>query len=662
MAIFTFAQNAKNTKATTPAVVSDDPVLLTIGNENITRSEFEAVYKKNNVKNEVLDKKSLNDYLELYINFKLKVKEAEELGLDTNKAFKDELAGYRKQLAQPYLNDKEVTEKLIKEAYERTKSDVRASHILIKCDPDALPKDTLAAYNKVLGIRSRILKGEDFGKLAKENSDDPSAKDQPETKDRPAQKGNGGDLGYFTVLQMVYPFENAAFTTKVGEVSMPVRTRYGYHIIKVADKRPARGIIQVAHIMAIPTTKSAEDSIKAKTKIDELYAKLKAGEDFSELAMKHSDDKGTGSKGGNLPWFGTGRMVSEFEKAAFELSKNGDYSAPTHTMYGWHIIKRIDKKEIPTFDETKADLKVKVSKDSRADLSRETVIKRIKKDYTYKEFSKTKEPFYKVIDSTFFKSAWKADKAAKLTKPMFSIGDKTYSQTDFAKYIETHQSNRSAIPLESLINNLYNKFVEDNCIAYEDSKLEKKYIEFRNLMREYRDGILLFELTDKKVWNKAVKDTLGLQQFYELNKNNYNWGVRADASIYTCSNEEIAKKTRALVERMNEKNLTNNSILDQINKDSQLNLKIESQLYAKGDNKAMDTLEWKEGITKNILSDKSVIFAYISKIVQPQPKTLAEAKGLITADFQNFLEKEWITTLRKKYTIDVKKDVLSTIK
>ena len=271
---------------------SDDAVLMTIGGNRVTVSEFENVYHKNNTKESgSADSKSLNEYVDLFVNFKLKVKEAEELGLDTAKAFKDELAGYRKQLAQPYLTDKDVNEKLLSETYNRLNMDVHAAHILVKVNETALPKDTLEAYNKIMKIRARILKGEDFKKVASEKgiSDDPSAVE------------NGGDLGYFTALQMVYPFESAAYTTKVGEISMPVRTRYGYHIIKVVDSRDNRGEVTVAHIMLLnPKEDKAEEKDKIKKNIDDIYQKLQQGESFESLAKQFSDDKSSSSFDANV--------------------------------------------------------------------------------------------------------------------------------------------------------------------------------------------------------------------------------------------------------------------------------------------------------------------------------------------------------------------------
>lgn len=627
-----------------------DAVLMTIGQDKVTVAEFETVYKKNNTKEATNDAKSLNDYVDLFVNFKLKVREAEELKLDTAKSFRDELAGYRKQLAQPYLTDKDVNEKLLKETYDRLQEDVHASHILVKVPEGALPKDTLEAYNKIMKIRTRILKGEGFNKVAAEKgiSDDPSAKD------------NGGDLGYFTALQMVYPFESAAYSTKVGDVSMPVRTRFGYHIIKVSDRRKAQGEVLVAHIMVkTPPNMTKEDSINAHSKINEIYSKLKAGAKFEELATQFSDDKTSAKKGGELMWFGTNKMPMEFEKASFALKNKNDISEPVKTKYGWHVIRLVDKRGLASFDVMKNELKDKVTKDSRSQAGRASLIAKIKAEYKFKENLAARDEFIKVIDSTVFEGTWDKAKAAALKKPMFNFNDKQYTQADFANYIASHQNKRPKIDRTVLINQLYKQFVDESAITYEESRLDQKYPEFKALMEEYHDGILLFELTDRKVWSKAVKDTAGAKEFYEKNKNNYMWEERADAVVYSCSDATVAQQVRKmLTEKKSEKD-----ILAAINKDTQLNLQTESRLFSKGENEFVDK-SWKQGISADMNSekDKKTVIVAVNKIVPPGPKSFQDAKGMVTADYQNYLEKEWLAELRKKYVVTIDKNVLATIK
>jgi len=620
--------------------------ILTIAGEDISKAEFERVYKKNNTKETSYDRKAVTDYLNLYINYKLKVREALEIGMDTAKAFTDELSGYRKQLAQPYLTDKDVSDNLLKEAYNRMKTDVRASHILVKLAPDALPKDTIEAYNKIVKIREEILKGGDFGALAKAKSDDPSAKE------------NSGDLGYFTALQMVYPFESAAFNTKVGEISQPVRTRFGYHIIKVTDSRPAQGEVKCAHIMAkFQAGGKPEDSLKAIAKINEIAGKLKAGESFEDLAKQFSDDQGSAKSGGVLPQFGTGRMVPEFEKAAFALKNVGDVSEPIRTSYGWHIIKLLEKKPLGTYEELQSDLKNKVGKDSRSELSKSSMIGKIKAKYNFKEMPKAKDEFMKVIDSTLATGKWTADKAANLKGVMFTLGPNTYTQQDFAKYVSDHQTKKGTTSPQVMAGNMYNDWVNESALAYEEKMLDANYPEFKSLMQEYRDGILLFELTDKKVWSKAVKDTTGLKAYYDKNKSNYMWNDRLEATIYTCSSADVAKEVHKLMKTIDD----NDTLMARVNKSSQLNLQVKSGKFLKGENDIIDSIPWVAGMTKDFKHGSSVVFVDVKQKIASQPKSLEEAKGLVTADYQGYLEKEWIDSLRAKYPVKIHQEVVDSI-
>ncbi len=656
IAIHSTAQTKKPAAKSEPApvVVKNEPILMVIGDTKVTLSEFENVFHKNNTKEGTADAKSLADYVELFVNFKLKVKEAEEMGLDTAKAFKDELAGYRKQLAQPYLTDKDVNEKLLRETYDRMQEDVHASHILVKVAETAMPKDTLEAYNKIMKIRARVAK-EDFNKVAAEKgiSDDPSSKD------------NGGDLGFFTSLQMVYPFESAAYKTKVGEVSMPVRTRYGYHIIKVTERRKAQGEVLAAHIMVKTTPNmTKEDSLNAFTKITEIYNKLKAGSKFEELANEFSDDKSTAKKGGELPWFGTGKMPLEFEKTAFSLTERGSYSQPMRTKYGWHIVKLNDKRGLASFEDMKNDLKSKVTKDSRSQAGRASLITKVKAEYKFKENPKTVEEFLKVMDTLIYEGRWDAGKAAALKKTMFMLGEgtpykKEYTQVDFANYISSHQSKRPKTEYLIVLNQLYKQFVEESVVAFEEARLDEKYPEFKALMQEYRDGILLFELTDQKVWSKAVKDTAGSKAFYEKNKTNYMWDERAEATVYSATDDKIAAQVRLLMK----KKKSEKDILAAINKDSQLNLQTETKVFSKGENEFVDK-NWNPGTSADMKSekDKKTVIVVTTKLLKPEPKSYVDSKGMVTADYQSFLEKEWIASLKSKYKVVINDDVYKTIK
>lgn len=640
-------------------IAQNDPVILTVAGENITKSEFLNVYQKNNINGEALDQKSLKEYMDLYINFRLKVKEAEDLGLDTLKAFKDELAGYRKQLAQPYLIDDKMNEALLKEAYNRKKSDIRASHILIKVDRNASPQDTLAAYKKAMSLRKRALKGEDFGLLAAEYSDDLSARD----RDAEGRKftGNRGDLGYFTVFDMVYPFESGAYNTPEGEISMPVRSDFGYHLIKVVDRKPALGRVQVAHILLkVPENATAADSALVEQKAKDLYNRIINGEDFARLAEQNSDDKSTANKGGVLPWFGANKMIPEFIKSVSAIKNLNEVAPPFSSFYGWHIVKLLDRKEIGTYEDNINELKQSLTRSDRAKKSEEALVNRIKQEYKFSESPKNLAAINKIVTDTIFAAGWKVPANVKLNKTLFTIGRRSYSQLDFANNLEKNQRRQSKQNIEAYVQDKLNAYINTSLIEYEDSMLESKYPDFKALVKEYRDGILLFELTDQKVWSKAVKDTAGLEAFYEQNKYNYMWGERLDATIYSLDtiNQELSTRLRKAIK----KGITDTEILEQFNTDSTTLLTIERHKFSSGDNAMIDSIEWQTGLSPEILDEGRVHMILVHKLLAPEPRLLNEARGIITADYQNYLEKEWIKELRRKYDFDVKEEVLSSIK
>lgn len=637
--------------ASSASAQEKDPILLTVDGQNVSLSEFEAVYRKNN-REATVDPADLKEYLELYINFRLKVREAEALGLDTLKKFIEELKGYQKQLAKPYLTDKNVSEALIKEAYERMKQDVSASHILLKVGPDALPKDTLAVYNRIVELRNAALKG-DFEALARKNSEDPSAAE------------NGGNLGWFSAMRMVYPFETAAFTTPVGQISQPVRTRFGYHILKINGKREALGELKVAHIM-LKTGKeaSAEDVAKAKEKALEVKGILAKGlSTFEELATKYSEDKGSSVKGGELPQFGSGRMVAAFEKAAFALKEIGDVSEPIETEYGWHIIKLLQRIPVPTFEATKDDLTAKVSKDSRSQLTRTVVIDRVKKDAGIKEFTAPVDELSKYLDNRVLEGKWNADTAKALTKTVMTLGNKSFTQFDLAQFVGKQQTRRKPEDLRVLLNGFYAQFVEESVLAYEEAQLEKKYPEYKALLKEYRDGILLFDLTDQKVWSKAVKDTVGLQAFYEKSKDKFVWEKRLDAEIYHVQKDSIVQPLLAELKKKFKKNeIDSDAIVKAYNVNSKLNLRAEAGKYQVEDEEVMKSVAWEKGVQGPFKIGENQVIVVVKEVLAPTTKTLKEARGLVTAEFQQYLEQEWIKELRSKYKYKADDTLLIRIK
>ena len=617
--------------------------LLTIEDENISLEEFKTVFYKNN-NNTELSKEYLDEYMELFVNFKLKVRNADELGMDTIPAFIAELSGYKTQLAKPYLKNKEFDENMLVEAYDRMKQDVKASHILISVDEKATVKSEKIAYENALAIRSEIIAGKiSFSDAAKKNSDDKSA------------LNNGGNLSYFTAFMMVYNFETAAYSTKIGEISMPIKTKYGYHIIKVTDKREAVGEVKVAHIMFKSGQGADEKRLnEAKDKINKAAELLTNGEEFAEVAERFSEDRSTAVKGGSLPAFGVGKMVPEFEAVAFGLKEVGDISAPFRTEYGWHIITLLERKGIPAFEDVKADLKRKIERDSRGELSKQALFAKLHKTYKVVNNPSAYTGFSKVSANAVALGTFST--SAENTNTLVTINGKAISVNSFAEYILLNQTAGSDIDA------MYTSFVNEELLAYEESQLETKYPEYKALMKEYREGILLFDLTNAKVWTKAVEDTVGLQNFYTENSSNYMWENRADATVYSCIDLATAKLVKKAVYKKHRGNITDAEILTAANTDAPLSLQIKAKKFIKGENEYVDAVDWKIGIAGDIKTkDGSYIIVDIYEVLASGIKELSETRGKVISDYQNLLEAEWIASLKEKYSISIDRDMLYSL-
>lgn len=636
---------------------SPDPVLLQVASEKITKNEFIKVFEKNNIKSEKPDNKALEEYLELFTNFRLKVTEAKALGMDTIQSFRDELAGYRKTLAQPYLSDNQASDKMIQEAYDHKKYDIRASHILVRVEKLASAADTLAAWNKIMQLRKRIVKGEDFGKVAFEGSEDVSAKDR-QAEGRTI-KGNRGDLGFFTAFDMVYPFEEAAYNAKVGEVSMPVRTDFGYHLIKVTEKIPAMGKIQIAHIMLIyPAKASLDDSLNVADSANLVYKLLKEGNDFGDVAKKFSDDASTSGKGGVSPWLGVNRLLPDFTMNIAKMKAIGDFSEPFQTIYGWHIIKLADRKPIGSFEEEKEEIKQRLPRSDRNAEIQNTFIAKTKANYGFTQNQAALDQLTKAVTDSIFTASWKLEQAAGLDKDLFTIGTKTYTQADFAKHLAATQRREQKRDIPAYVFQQYTTFVNDAVNKYADSQLEIENPDFKSLISEYHDGILLFNLTEEKVWLKAVEDTVGLEKFYNQNKTNYMWETRLDASVLTIKDPSIIKSLKKQVK----KGVPDEQIIAKYNTDTIQKVIIEHKKFLKGENVILDGIEWKAGTSDVIaLGDTANAIVVVHQVVAPEPKLFNEIKGAMTAEYQNYLEKEWISELRAKYPVIVNREVFNSI-
>jgi peptidyl-prolyl cis-trans isomerase SurA len=622
--------------------IDKNDVLFTVDDESVMASEFIRVYNKNLdlVKDE--SQKDIDAYLELFINYQLKVKEARRLELDKDAKYIREFSNYKSQLTKNFLSDSEVTETLVKEAYDRSTMDIKASHVLIRIEENE--KDTTQVYNRLLEWRDRII-NEGYATVQKEVHD--------------GQTVFAEDLGYFSAFKMVYPFETAAYNTKVGEVSMPFRTRFGFHIVNVTDTRPSLGEVTVAHIMVSNNQK--DSLLNPETRIKEIYKKLQQGETFEALAKQFSDDKSSSSKGGVLSPFTGGQLGSqEFEDVAFNLQKKGEVSQPFKTDFGWHIVKLIGKKSTQPYEEVKALFENKVRRDSRSQLINSALAKKLNEKYKVADNVEALSYFESIINDSYFKQAWTVPENLEKEKPFITIGNHTITYDDFAQHLFKNQRGyaNKTMSANALISSVYSKFKEEEIIKYNRNNLEFENEDFAHVLKEYRDGLLLFDLMEKEVWNAASKDTVGLKAFYENHKNEYMWEDRVDAVIFSSANKQNVENVIKMLN--NGKSIED--INEELNKGETQNIISTKGVFEFGDQALPKDFEFTKGISKIYNHHDSYHVILVNEVISKTHKTLDEARGKIVSDYQTQIENDWITSLRARYTVKVNSKVLKKVK
>lgn len=624
-------------------------VLFTVDNNPYYTDEFVRVYKKNLdlVKDD--SQKDLDKYLELFIGYKLKVEKANKLGLQNGSSYQNELKSYRNQLSKNYLNDSKVTNELVQEAYDRMQQEVRASHILVLVDEGASPADTLKAYQKVVAIKKRLDAGEDFVTVAKDASEDPSAKD------------NGGDLGYFSAFRMVYPFENAAYRTKVGQISKPFRTRFGYHIIKVVDKRANRGEVTAAHIMLLKQDENGPKE-NAKSTIEEIYQKIQQGENFESLAQQFSDDKSSSVRGGVLQRFGSGQLSSEeFENVAFGLKEKNQISTPFETQFGWHIVKLIEKHPVGTLADTKAELEDKIKRDERSLLITNSLAKKMRSKYSFTKDAKVIGKVKSVVTDKIYDKSWVVpDDFKEVNSVVLTLNkDKKVTAKPFLDFINNSQKGTlTSKPTSKLVDELFEKFTDEQLIAYYNENLENEFLEFKYVMDEYRDGLLLFDLMEKEIWNRAKTDTLGLTTYFQNNIKNYQWKKRFQADILSSTDLKIIQKAQKFLK----KGKSLEYIKEQLNKDGKVNVISKSGLYEEDYDVLSQFKDLTKGVSTILTKDN---YHFVVQVTDEKPagaKELSECRGRVISDYQQYLELHWVDELKKEFTVKVNQDNFSQIK
>ncbi len=619
-----------------------DEVLLTVDGDPVMTSEFLRVYNKNLdlVKDE--SQKDIDGYLKLFTEYQLKLKEAKRLKLHEDTKYQREFLRYKKQLTNNYLSENKVTDALVKEAYERSGIDLRASHILVRLEESS--EDTLSAYNQVLKLRERALKeGFDVVKADVHNG----------------QTIFLEDLGYFSAFKMVYDFETMAYNTPKGEISMPFRTQFGYHVVKITDRRPSRGTITAAHIMV--ALKQSDSLLNPEERINDIYKKIQQGESFESLAKQFSDDKSSARNGGKLSPFKSGQLSSiKFEDEAFGLAADGDISQPFKTEYGWHIVKRIDLKPIETFEAQKSALESRVKRDSRSKLINTAMVNELKKRYEVSEGPESKSYFKSILNDDFFKRTWKVPEEFDKDKVVFSINDKPFTYNEFGRHLVSAQRtymNRK-MPFSQVVESEYEKFFERSILKYREDNLELENEDFANILKEYRDGLLLFDLMEKEVWNKASKDTTGLEAYYLKNKSKYQWGDRVDVVMASSAEEAIAEKVLKQMKR----GKSQDAIEAALNTDSEKNVIFTKGIFDLKDGKLPQDLSFKKGMDKIYGHNDAFHVINVIETLPAGDKTLEEAKGNVINDYQTQIETNWIKKLYERFDVVVNEKALNAVK
>ncbi|WP_397362316.1 peptidylprolyl isomerase [Olleya sp. R77988] len=615
-------------------------VLFTVNDDPVYTSEFKRVYNKNLELVKDDSQKDIDNYLDLFVKYKLKIAEAKSLGLDKKPSYLREFGNYKNQLAKNYLNDNKVTGQLIEEAYTRMQTEVDANHILVRIDENASPKDSVLAFQEIQKLRDRVIK-EGFEAVKKDIHN--------------GRTLFAEELGYFTAFKMVYPFENAAFNTSVGEWSQPFRTQFGYHVVLVKDKRVNRGDVTVAHIML--TDNKLEQT--AEERINEIYKRVKQGEDFSALAKQFSDDKSSSSKGGKLNAFSAGQLSSKtFEEQAFGLEKVNDVTKPFKSEFGYHIIKLLEKNGIKSFKELEPELKNKIKRDSRSKVINDKRIEGLMKKYNVSTNSDL-TPFVSILNDDFFASNWKIPSSFKGEELLLKIGDKELSQMDFANFLVKSQRRRQAkISLNKLVDDNYKVFVESNLKTYQEKNLENENEEYAQIVNEYRDGLLLFDLMETEIWNAAKKDTVAVKEYYLLNKQKYFYDVRVDAVVGSSAKKSVIKRVAKLLDN----NKTIEVIKNGLNSDTKINVSFIVDVLDINHQALPEGLSKKTGVSKIFKHNDAYTVVKINEILPQTPKTFEEAKGSVISDFQEQKEKDWLEGLSEKFKVKINKAALQQVK
>lgn len=622
-------------------ILAQDNILFSVGDTKVNKSEFEYIYQKNNFNNKAdYSRKSLDDYLNLYVNFRLKVKEALAQGLDKNDRFKEELNVYEKQLLDSYI-DKDFVEKLIKQEYERSKTDVNVSHIFISTNNISESE----ALTKAQQILQQIKSGATTFENATSSSDDKQT----------AQRG--GKLGWFNSYQMTLPeIEEAVYSLKVNEVSDVVKTRLGFHILKLNDVRAARPKIKVAMIKRFFPVSDTSDMAKKQVEdtIQLAYTKLKANESFDKVVALYSEDELTKNNKGELDWFGINVYTKNFEETAYAL-KDGEYSQPFKTSTAWYIIKRIETAKSLSYDESVPLLKAKLTNSPQYQYQMDKYLAKLSDKLSAKSYTDNNSAF-KTYLNTLAKTTPFVYKDTATAKPLLQIGNKIYTENDFGKKVQEAYYTLYVKNGSDKYDELIKKAKQDLIIEYYKNDIKQNNTEYKSLMDEYKNGIMIFALSEKNIWNKASEDSAGLAAFYKERKADFNLKKRATVRTIFADNTKQANAIYKTI--LNNKEIQDEVLIDKMKTLGISSPKINSQVQ--NEDKATVNVNT-ESISKPKSIDGKIQITQVYNLQPPKVRAFEECRGYVVAAYQEYLEKQWIEQLKQKYPVSINKEVFETL-
>jgi peptidyl-prolyl cis-trans isomerase SurA len=680
-----WSQSSQPNPVALPVSGDASSIIFTVdGRQEVTLDEFERQFLKNlNLKEKTITAEDIDTYLKLYVRFKLKIQDAIDAGKDSAEAYKRELAMYREQLARNYLYDRSVTDKLIQEAYERMQDEVNVSHILIRCDRNADPSKVASIMKRMTEIKKALERDpseKNFADLAASDSEDPGS------------KSAGGALGYLTALQVVYEFENAAYSTPIGGISDVFRTDFGFHILRVNDKRKNLGEVKARHLLIRTGSNAAQSPEEAEKLIREIHAKIKAGESFEEMAKKHSEDFSSKYSGGNMNAVSVTQYVGDIERQkwaekAFALQNTGDLTEPFQTNYGWHLLQLVEKKPLKPFDEMKVSLRNKVQQNQRSQIGIDSLVSRVKREDRFVENSVFLETIIKILerDSSFIKGKFdplslpeeltinengKKVNVQFFDVALFQIANQAYTVEQFTGRLAA-QKRKVEGSVNDYIREIYGSWVQEACVSYQNEHLEEKSPEFRHIYKEYREGILMFNRMQEMVWEKANKDSIGLAAYFNEHANEYQWNDRYHAAFLFCSNKGMMNQ----VAKQLKKGLTLDSIRKVHTAKSQLDFSYRFGKYQLSDTflfPQRDPLKMvfadgkyrkkKNKIYKMGAVGEDFVVVQIYDFLPAGPKTLEETRGPVASKYQEVLEQRWIADLESRYPVNINTEAVGAFK